>query len=108
MVNRLWEDFFTKYKYENQKEKSFYETIVDASASTRASAVSSCIGGLVIALTIVVARPSFVLTQPGCLYEYPKINLFKVMSIFALVAMILFVLDLHAHAIETDVVVAQV
>ena len=100
MINARWADLIAKHKSEDQKSQSFLRTILDASASTRASVVSACIGGVVIGLTVVVARPSFILTEPGCMYESPTINWLKVVCVFAFVASIMFGLDMHARSSE--------
>lgn len=102
MVNKVWQEIFANY--ENNKQKSVLETIMDASASNRAAVVSACIGGLVIVLVLVVARPSVILTEPSCLYESPKINLLKVASVFALVTILMFALETRGHANDMDAV----
>ena len=97
MVNKVLHEIYTKYA--DQNEKSIFPAILGASAATRASVVSACIGGFVIVLTLFVARPSFILTEPGCLYESPKMNLLKVACAFVFVSVLMFALDTHAHFI---------
>ena len=60
---------------------------------TRIAAVSALVGGLVIAIALIVARPSLIMVEPDGIYETPHINVFSVAVIFIVVSGTLFMVD---------------
>lgn len=91
-----WKRHFVEYA-NHTKKRSVIWNILDVSQATRDSIVSACIGGVVIVLALFLARPSFILSEPACLYDSPKLNVLKVVFVFTFVAGLLFVLDAHEH-----------
>ena len=94
-ARHVWDKFIRGYN--NQQQKSVIHTTLNAIEGSRSSALSAFIGSIVILITLVVARPSFILTEPSCLYETPRIDPLKAVITFTLSAIVLFALDTYAH-----------
>lgn len=94
-ARHVWDKFIRGYH--NQQKKSVINTTLDAIEGSRSFALSAFIGSIVILLTLVVARPSFILTEPSCLYETPKIDPLKAVITFTFAATVLFALDTYTQ-----------
>jgi len=87
----LWERVYKQRDLSMKPQPSFNFDFIDY--HTRAAAISALVGGLVIVIALIVARPSLILVEPDGIYETPHINVLSVAVIFIGVSGTLFMID---------------